>query len=127
MGKEKLRLQLDGLLDGCETIRKGFATTELDDQMDEMLRVAIKTLSSIRKNVNRNSQKEVPLFKRLKMKQHNNTSGTSGVTFNKNAGKWQAKIGDGSFKYKHLGYFATVEEAVAARAKAQEEMWGMSN
>ena len=60
---------------------------------------------------------------RLKSIQHNNTSGHKGVTFNKSAGRWQAKIGTGQGKYKHLGYFKTVEDAIAARKSAESEMW----
>lgn len=60
---------------------------------------------------------------RSKQIQHNNTSGHKGVTFNKNAGQWQAKIGIGQGKYQHLGYFKTVEEAIAARKSAESEIW----
>lgn len=62
--------------------------------------------------------------KRFKAMQHNNTSGTKGVTFNSNAGKWQAKIGIGAGKVAHLGYFKTVEEAASARAAAEIQYWG---
>jgi len=60
---------------------------------------------------------------RSKSIQHNNTSGHKGVTFNKNADRWQAKIGTGQGKYKHLGYFKTVENAIAARKSAESEIW----
>jgi hypothetical protein len=69
-----------------------------------------------RKTVNR---------KRARKTQRNNTSGSKGVTFNKSAGKWQAKIGSGSGRAKHLGYFETMDQAVAARAVAEAEMWGL--
>lgn len=61
--------------------------------------------------------------KRYKARQHNNTSGHRGVTFNKSAGKWQAKIstGDG---VKHLGYYATIEDAIEVRKAAEVEFWG---
>jgi hypothetical protein len=62
---------------------------------------------------------------RFKAMQHNNTSGVKGVTFNKSAGKWQAKIGDGKGKAKHLGYFKTIDLAVIARAEAEGKMWGL--
>jgi hypothetical protein len=66
---------------------------------------------------------EMARVKRFKAKQSNNTSGCKGVTFNKGAAKWQAKIGcDG--KIKHLGYFKTMQEAVSARESAEREMWG---
>ena len=62
-------------------------------------------------------------FNRQKSIQHNNTSGYKGVTFNKSASKWQAKIGAGAGKTKHLGYFKTIEVAIAARKSAESEMW----
>ena len=66
---------------------------------------------------------ELTRVKRFKAKQSNNTSGCKGVTFNKGASKWQAKIGcDG--KIKHLGYFKTMQEGVSARESAEREMWG---
>ena len=62
---------------------------------------------------------------RLKTIQHNNTSGHKGVTFNKSANRWQAKIGIGKKKTKHLGYFKTTEEAILARKSAEAEFWGV--
>jgi hypothetical protein len=69
------------------------------------------------------TQDELLRAKRFKAKQVNNTSGSKGVTFNSNAGKWQAKIGCDK-KIKHLGYFATMDEAISARKIAELEMWG---
>ena len=60
---------------------------------------------------------------RAKSIQSNNTSGHKGVTFNKSAGRWQAKIGIGARKAKHLGYFKTIDDAIAARESAEAEMW----
>ena len=52
--------------------------------------------------------------------QKNNTSGFKGVCWNKRAGKWHAQIMINLNK-KHLGYFATAEQAGAAyQAKAKE-------
>lgn len=62
-------------------------------------------------------------FNRQKSIQHNNTSGHKGVTFNKSASKWQAKIGNGAGKTKHLGYFKTIDEAIEVRKSAESEMW----
>lgn len=62
-------------------------------------------------------------YNRQKSIQHNNTSGHSGVTFNKSASKWQAKIGAGAGKTKHLGYFKTIEDAIAARKLAESKFW----
>lgn len=49
----------------------------------------------------------------------NNTSGYSGVSFNKNKNKWQAYM---KLQYKNicLGTFATKEEAIEARKKGEE-------
>ncbi len=53
-------------------------------------------------------------------KQHNNSSGFKGVTWNKDCKKWQAQI-QANGKHHYLGLFATAEEAAevwntAARA-----------
>lgn len=51
-------------------------------------------------------------------KPSNNTSGVQGVCWHKRDKKWQAQIAvDG--KRINLGYFETIEEAVAARAEAK--------
>jgi hypothetical protein len=48
----------------------------------------------------------------------NNTSGVMGVYWHKGLAKWQAQITvDG--KRIHLGYFDSIEDAAAARAKAE--------
>ena len=57
--------------------------------------------------------------KRFKAMQRNNSSGNRGVTFNKSANSWQAKIAG-----KHLGYFKDKEDAIKARRLAEVEMWG---
>lgn len=57
--------------------------------------------------------------KRFKAMQHNNSSGSRGVTFNKSANGWQAKIAG-----KHIGYFKNKEDAVQARRLAEVQMWG---
>jgi len=46
-----------------------------------------------------------------------NTSGTIGVSYHKRDKRWQAYI-TGHTGRRHLGYFATLEEATTARAKA---------
>ena len=48
----------------------------------------------------------------------NNTSGTKGVSFDRQSGKWKARIGVGSGR-KTLGLFSTKELAVAARKGAE--------
>lgn len=51
--------------------------------------------------------------------QKNNTSGCTGVSFHKQKGQWYARI---NFKGKShsLGYFDHVEDAIAARKKAEK-------
>lgn len=49
---------------------------------------------------------------------HNNTSGTKGVCWDKRSKKWQAYIYRNR-KNKNLGYFNTIEEAIAARKAAE--------
>lgn len=58
-------------------------------------------------------------------KKNNNTSGKTGVYFNKNIGKWLAYIRFNN-KNKHLGYFKTFEEARDVRIKAEIEVYGFS-
>lgn len=53
-----------------------------------------------------------------------NTSGVTGVYRNAHTWKWSAKISVGN-RSKHLGYFATRDEAGAARARA-EQYYGFS-
>ncbi len=55
--------------------------------------------------------------KNLKLNK-NNKSGFSGVGFLERTGRWKAVI-QNSGKAHHLGYFATKEEAVAARKNAE--------
>lgn len=55
-------------------------------------------------------------------KAKNNTSGYKGVTWDGSRGKWRAQI---VFKGKahHLGRYNTIEQAVAARKQAEEELY----
>lgn len=52
----------------------------------------------------------------------NNTSGTSGVYYDKNAKKWISRIGL-NHKRINLGAFTTKEEAVRARKEAEEKYY----
>lgn len=54
-------------------------------------------------------------------KRVNNTSGTTGVTWSKQRGKWQAQIVRHG-KIKNLGHYANKDDAIAARKKAEQEM-----
>ena len=53
--------------------------------------------------------------------QKNNTSGFTGVSLYKNTGKWVCSIRING-KRKHIGYFATKEEAAYAYKKASKEL-----
>lgn len=53
----------------------------------------------------------------------NNTSGVSGVTYTKNNGLWQVRIGING-KRIHLGYYDSFDEAVRVRKEAEELYWG---
>lgn len=52
-----------------------------------------------------------------------NTSGRAGVAYNNRVGRWRATISKERKRYS-LGYFNTFEEAVAAREKAELELYG---
>lgn len=61
-----------------------------------------------------------------RQKQTNNTSGHSGVTWNKTAEKWMAYI---AYNYKDitLGYFDMIKDAVECRKRAEEKYFGEFN
>ena len=96
-----------------------------DETIVAAIAEAIISLSDLRTRIIRHLAPGTIDGKRFKKTQRNNTSGSKGVTFNKSAGKWQAKIGAGSGRAKHLGYFETMEQAVSARATAEAEMWAL--
>ncbi len=52
-----------------------------------------------------------------------NTSGVTGVTYDKRSGRWRAQIGFKGQKIK-LGYFYRFEDAVKARQRAEEKYFG---
>jgi hypothetical protein len=54
----------------------------------------------------------------------NNTSGVSGVYWSKKDKKWHARIWAGK-RAKSVGYFLTIEEAKAARTKAEREFYSL--
>ena len=59
-------------------------------------------------------------------KYSHNTSGHSGVVWNKRASKWLARIAHNQ-KQIHLGCFNTIEEAIAARKAAEKLYWADTN
>ncbi len=56
-------------------------------------------------------------------KYSSNTSGHPGVYWDKQSSKWVARIKHNQ-KRVHLGYFATIEEAIAARKAGELRYWG---
>ena len=58
-----------------------------------------------------------------KSKASNNTSGVSGVCWDKNSNKWAAYININK-KRKFLGYFSTLEKAAEVRRQAEIEYYG---
>lgn len=58
-----------------------------------------------------------------KKKQKNNTSGYTGVKWNKKTKKWIARIQING-KQKHLGTFINIEDAINARQKGEELYFG---
>ena len=53
----------------------------------------------------------------------NNTSGVTGICWNKNSCCWQAYI-TLNYKTKHLGCFKNKEDAIKARKDAEEKYFG---
>ena len=58
---------------------------------------------------------------RNRRRQYNNTSGTTGVIWDRNRNKWRASIKLNG-KTKYLGRFSTKEAAAAARQRAQKNL-----
>lgn len=57
-----------------------------------------------------------------KSKRSSNTSGHQGIRWYKQRSRWRACIMH-NYKYIHLGYFTTIEEAIAARKAAEKIYW----
>ena len=55
----------------------------------------------------------------------NSTTGIKGVSLNNNTGKYEVYIKI-NYKKKHLGLFSTIEEAILAQNKAQEQLDGIN-
>jgi AP2 domain len=60
---------------------------------------------------------------RNKSKRPDNTSGFTGVSWDKEAKKWSAQISIVRGKYKKLGRFSTKEDAALAYAEAKAKYW----
>lgn len=52
-----------------------------------------------------------------------NKTGARGISWSKEKKKWRAAIYVDN-KQKHVGYFADVQDAIAARKEAEEKYWG---
>jgi len=52
----------------------------------------------------------------------NNTSGCTGVSFDKSRGKYHAYIGSGSGERISLGYFYSINDAIASRKNAEIDL-----
>lgn len=75
-------------------------------------------------NAFRNLRLATPMQnKRNMIPSKRNTSGHAGVTFRKSRGKWQAQMSVGN-AIKYLGSFDRKEDAIAARRKAEAEIFG---
>jgi hypothetical protein len=53
----------------------------------------------------------------------NSSTGFTGVSWDKGAKKWSAKISK-SGKRKHLGYFSDIQDAITAREAAEKKYFG---
>lgn len=60
---------------------------------------------------------------RNKSVQKNNTSGVTGVSYDKNCSRWRAYIQDNNQR-KYVGCFSNKEDAIIARLKAEKERYG---
>lgn len=59
----------------------------------------------------------------MNQKPHNSSTHMTGVSFDKRRNKWRARIKCGG-KDIHIGYYITLDEAAAARTKAEDELFG---
>lgn len=110
-----------------EALMVAAVTLRHAEDFTSTLASVIRSLSSLHDRIMIDQARGTMDAKRFKKTQRNNTSGWKGVTFNKSAGKWQAKIGNGTGRAKHIGYFGSMEDAIVARAAAEAEMWALRN
>jgi hypothetical protein len=88
------------------------------DQIDHVNGVKTDNrIINLRVVTNQENNRNVPM-------RRNNSSGVTGVCWDKRVSKWRANVVVGG-KFKHLGYFDTVEEAAAVR-KAASEKYGFT-
>ncbi len=86
------------------------------DQLDHINRIRTDNrISNLREVTNKQNLQNAG-------KRSNNTSGHSGVRWYRQSSKWVACITH-NYKRIHLGFFATIEEAIAARKAAEKLYW----
>ena len=86
------------------------------DQIDHINRIGTDNrISNLREATNKQNNQN-------RSKPSNNTSGCTGVRWNKQNSKWRAQIMH-NYKQISLGYFTTLEEALSARKAAQKLYW----
>ena len=86
------------------------------DQLDHINRNRLDNrIANLREVTNKQNHQN-------KSKPSNNTSGHTGVSWHKRDSKWQAQIAH-NYKRIHLGFFATMEEALSARKAAEKLYW----
>jgi hypothetical protein len=114
-----VRIGIDGIYYWAHRLAWLWAYGRLPNEVDHIDRVAANNRLDNLIEVSRSTQqfnKRIP---------ENNTSGHKGVNWVINVKKWQARInigGDGT--RVRLGYFNTLEEAVAARKAAEIRLLG---
>ena len=90
------------------------------DQIDHVNRVrSDNRISNLRNATDKQNRQNMSLAV-------NNTTGHTGITWHKPAGKWQARIKHNR-KHFHLGLFDDLEDAVAARKAAEKLYWADTN
>ena len=90
-----------------------------EDQIDHINRIRTDNrISNLREVTNKQNLQNSG-------KRSDNTSGHPGVIWHKRISKWQATIKHNQ-KQIHLGYYSTIEEAIAARKAGELRYWGVN-
>lgn len=85
-------------------------------QIDHINRIRTDNrIANLREVTNKQNQQNAS-------KRSDNTSGHTGVSWNKRISKWRAQI-EHNQKRIHLGYFTDIEDAIAARKAAEKLYW----
>lgn len=115
------------------TINKGYVTTNYKQHTISMHRLIMQpddnlTIDHINHNKTDNRKANLRICTQAdnlknKSKSKNNTSGVIGVSWNIKDKRWRAKITKDK-KYYFLGNFIYKEDAIKARLRAEQEMFG---